>query len=62
VPASTTETKTPAPKAPTKLQIADALEKAKNRVTDEFKATSYDAVIELACKLMSKYTKEELKL
>ena len=58
MPASTTAT----PKAPTRLQVADALEKARARVTEEFKATSYDAVIELACKLMTKYAKEELKL
>ncbi len=57
MPASTTAT----PKAPTKIQIADALEKARARVAEEFKETSYDAVIELACKLMAKYTKEELK-
>ena len=58
MPASTTAT----PKAPTRLQVADALEKARVRIADEFKETSYDAVIELACKLMAKYVKEELKL
>ena len=48
--------------ASTKLQTADALEKAKTRLLSEFKGTSFEAVIELAAKLMIKYTREELKL
>lgn len=56
MPASTTA------KSPTKLQVADALEKAKAKVTEEFTGSSYKEVVELACKLITKYTREELKL
>ena len=57
MPASTT-----AKANPTKLQVADALEKAKAKVTEEFTGSSYKEVVELACKLITKYTREELKL
>lgn len=66
MPASTTAKSTARPKTPeatpTALQFNDALEKAKTRVLTEFASTSHAAVIELACKLMTKYTREELKL
>ena len=60
MPASTT--KTTAKPAPDKLQVADALEHAKTRVCDEFRDTHFAEVIELAVRLMAKYTREELKL
>jgi hypothetical protein len=62
VPASTTEAKTPASRGPTKLQVADALEKARARIHTEFETSSFAEIAELISKLMTKYTKEELKL
>lgn len=56
MPASTTA------KSPTKLQVADALEKAKIRIIGEIGGSSYAAIAELVCKLMIKYTREELEL
>ena len=50
------------PASTTKLQFADALERAKTRIVGEFTGSNYEAVIELACKLMVKYTREEAKL
>lgn len=64
MPASTapkrTTAKTPAPD--NEIQLADALERARTRVLDEFRNTSAGPYMELACKLMAKYTKEEMKL
>ena len=67
MPASTTTNKRKTPETPTTtrvtdIQLADALEKARTRVLDEFRNTSAGPYMELACKLMAKYAKEEMKL
>ena len=57
----TSTTKPAAPK-PTALQFNDALEKSKAKIMNELGSSSYAPVAELVCKLMVKYTREELKL
>lgn len=61
MPASTTASRTAKP-TPTAVQIADALEKARERVNAEFATSTYADVTQLICKLMARYTREELKL
>lgn len=53
---------TTAPRNPTRLQVADALEKARTRIHTEFEASSFAEIADLVAKLMARYTKEELKL
>lgn len=63
MPTSTDETpKAPASRGPTKLQAADALEKARTRIHTEFETSSFAEIADLVAKLMARYTKEELKL
>lgn len=57
MPASTTK-----PKAPTAMQYASALEKARIRVLGELGGSSYAPIAELVCKLMIKYAREEANL
>lgn len=58
--AKATTPKTPAP-APSEIQVNDALEKARYRITAEFDQSSYKDIAELICKLMIRYTREEMK-
>ena len=63
MPASTTETpKAPASRGPTKLQAADALEKARARIHTEFETSSFAEIADLVAKLVVKYAREEMKL
>ena len=55
MPASTTNTKTPA-------AIEKAMAAAKARVNDGLKDTEWKDITDLVCKLFVKYLKEELKL
>lgn len=59
MPASTTTKAKPNPDP--MIPVADAMDRARTRLLNEFKDTSFDAVVELTAKLMIKYTREELK-
>lgn len=61
MPPSTTSTPAPKSKALTPTTVADALEKSRERIRKEFENSSYADVAELVCKLMAKYTREEIK-
>ena len=56
MPASTTAKKPTDPN----IKFNDSLEKARYRIMSEFENSSYQDIAELVCKLMIKYTREEM--